>query len=448
MRLLIHPDAAINFNAKAELLFLSLVCNIRKFNHAERGFSPDIFPAATFTGADIIGDIELEESQGAEHGAKWFVHEGYFVGICGESYSRWKQLSSDMQRIQPLFKFVSAKSVSKMIFEWLRDKFKQLTSNVMTEYVVTKLEGEIREHELWFPVAFLHIQSEIRLGGVIFRSIKGEQINKWQQQWENQTTNPEGKQHIAELFLRKRKQMQGLAVAIYQVTAEQERAFEIAFEESNKAISLLRLFTPANMFPEDVSYCLPLGSEHVSSYDYLVFQEDKLITMPSGLWDKPRPWLLNDEYISVIRPTVDILSELLENGDRTEFQNKVLDAVLMYSKNAIAKEPSDKVVYILVALESILLKNENEPIMQNIGERMAIFVGKSVEERRAIIANVKSLYGLRSAFLHHGHSIRDLEVLRHFMHSSCLFFQNLVLHVNSFSSKQDFINKIEDVKLS
>jgi hypothetical protein len=70
------------------------------------------------------------------------------------------------------------------------------------------------------------------------------------------------------------------------------------------------------------------------------------------------------------------------------------DALLLYSRNSTASETTDKLVFVLVSLESMLPKDANEPISKNIGERMAFLVGNSVEraesscpERRCGIPN-------------------------------------------------------------
>ena len=56
---------------------------------------------------------------------------------------------------------------------------------------------------------------------------------------------------------------------------------------------------------------------------------------------------------------------------------------------------ADKLVYILASLESILLKNDSEPIQKNLGERMAFLIGPTVEARKTIIANVVETYARR-----------------------------------------------------
>jgi hypothetical protein len=77
----------------------------------------------------------------------------------------------------------------------------------------------------------------------------------------------------------------------------------------------------------------------------------------------------------------------------------VYDALLIYSRNSVAITPADKLVYILVGLESVLIRNSNEPLGKNIGERMRFLVGDSVDSRKAVLANVDEIYKLRSSFI-------------------------------------------------
>jgi hypothetical protein len=56
---------------------------------------------------------------------------------------------------------------------------------------------------------------------------------------------------------------------------------------------------------------------------------------------------------------------------RTDFQQRLFDASLIYSQNNVAKEPYAKLIFCLVAVESMLVKDPSEPIQDNIGERMA-----------------------------------------------------------------------------
>ena len=94
------------------------------------------------------------------------------------------------------------------------------------------------------------------------------------------------------------------------------------------------------------------------------------------------------------------------------------------------------------------MKNQNEAIVQNISERMAVVLGKNLEKRKNVISNVKETYNLRSRLLHHGQPLKDLKTLKEFMVNAWTFLLILIKGWQRYSSKLDLINEIDDRKLS
>jgi len=68
------------------------------------------------------------------------------------------------------------------------------------------------------------------------------------------------------------------------------------------------------------------------------------------------------------------------------------DVLQLHSRSSIAAGVSHKIVFVIAAIESLLLKDSNEPIQKNLGERMAFIIGESLEERKKIVANVEDFY--------------------------------------------------------
>jgi hypothetical protein len=131
----------------------------------------------------------------------------------------------------------------------------------------------------------------------------------------------------------------------------------------------------------------------------------------------------------------------------SSFRQKPLsDALLLYSRNSIAIEPADKLVYILVPLESMLLQNENEPLAKNVGERMAFLIGQSKEQRIAVRDNTTEIYRHRSGFLHHGRSVKDLEVLATFMLNAWTCFNVLLVNMDRYQTTDELVDALDQKK--
>ena len=54
------------------------------------------------------------------------------------------------------------------------------------------------------------------------------------------------------------------------------------------------------------------------------------------------------------------------------------------------RDLAGKLVYTLVAMESVLLRNGTEPTQQNVGERAAFVVTNTVEKRRETVRGLRA----------------------------------------------------------
>jgi hypothetical protein len=107
----------------------------------------------------------------------------------------------------------------------------------------------------------------------------------------------------------------------------------------------------------------------------------------------------------------------------------------------------DRMVHYFAALEQLLTRGAGEAIQQNVAERMAFFLADTAPERKQIISAVKTAYGLRSASVH-GRSIEETDMLEQFLRRASRFFRSVVQRVREFKTKEDFLNFIEDRRMS
>jgi hypothetical protein len=161
-------------------------------------------------------------------------------------------------------------------------------------------------------------------------------------------------------------------------------------------------------------------------------------------------WHLSDDDVRKYTEKFgfDQVNKLLASKKRTKFQETLLVALLLYSRSTREKDLAGKLVFTLVAIESILLRDENESIQQNIGERMAFINTNVVEERLKIIRNMKAAYALCSKFVHHGHTIQERQAMWRFMIDAWALFTSLAKISQRFESKEDLIDNLEAMKLS
>jgi len=203
--------------------------------------------------------------------------------------------------------------------------------------------------------------------------------------------------------------------------------------------------------PAKTSYSAPLGRQHEDGYDYLLVKDKKIVAHNAGLTDKSTPvWNFTVEDQQTFAPELQVLHGLLVADKLTDFQEMVLSGLILFSRSFLAKEISDRIIYMLVALESVFLKDTGEYIQDAISLRMAYMQKLSVADRKQIIADIKAVYKLRSQFVHHGQrvSVDESELLTRFQRHALLSLMALIPLAASSISKADFFNDLENRRVS
>jgi len=314
--------------------------------------------------------------------------------------------------------------------------------------MLEKANAAVTFFEVWVPLANLAIEHEVRLGPVRVTPISKERLDGWFAEVRKDKT-PDELPRIDQALEKERAKVQGLAAACITLRAERQFAVDKALEKSDDVAACFRLFHIANSQPRAAFYCRALGRENPESYSVFILKEDNYLGR-TGHMIPPYPdiWELSSERLAILEDDLNSFRGLLAVGQKTEFQKEALDAILLYTRSTMIREPADKLVFIFSALESILLKNENEPIQTHIADRLAFVLGLSTDERKKIARLVRTCYGFRSQFIHHGRTLEDFEVLAEFMMYAWNFFIRLTRYAHQYTTRSDFLEAIETRKYS
>lgn len=449
----LHPNAMKNFDEKAE----ELIFQVAEYVEAPKkkppkSSMPDIHISPTFTDKNFIGVPEMGFADGwGNETGKLFRSGKQRFGFWGENYKNLRRIAEAMQKTKELRNTVSVQKLVDLIFYWVEKRLLQQLDIPMTSFVIEECEKIVEEVEVWVPIAWLHIQSEIKIGRVTFKTISREMMDRWLA-LPAEERPPQEEAAIKLAMDRERTELQGFAAATIKMIAEPNRAEEIAFEEAEFSTGLLRFFSPANVIPQATSYCTLQGKEHIPKCRSLIVKDNKIDFYTKAVIDKSNPaWLVSNIMIAEYKELgLDIINKWLESEDKTDFQQSILDSLSIYSRASLASNPTDKLIYILVALESILLKDNKEAIQNNLGERIAFSIGNDVGTRKFIITNTKKIYELRSAFIHHGQQIGidEFEEVQKFMLYSWDFFHWLIKSVDRGLTRDKLFDLLEERKLS
>ncbi len=451
MILNLHPSAIDNYNNKA----LALIDKIEEIKSLppttpfSEVVNSERIPSFTLNQEDIIGDIKITATDYFGNVvSKQFSFEDKEYEITEDGYSSLKLIAERIQSDKNIKDLLGIDFIIDTLFDWVSKRFKRTEECTFMELLEIEAEKSISEFTIWIPVANLNIETPFSVCDSRIETLTKRIINKWEKQASQKEDNH---QNVKDLYDGLRKKYQGYAFVVSKIRANSEHAFKVSTNKANVIISILAIYSPS-MFKPNIKYsCSIKGNEAKNNSECIYFDGNSTLGYISRILDMQNvvPFILPKDYIEAIRDeSLDKLSNIITNPNQTEFEESLSNSIFLYSKAAFTSEPIEKIVYVLSSLESLLLKSENEPIQQNLSERIAIFCIDSLSERKKIIRNIKNVYALRSKYLHHGKSSQELENTTKFLNTVWHFYYKLINLSDSFTSKNQMIEYIENLKLS
>lgn len=370
------------------------------------------------------------------------------LGLAGATHAEFIALCRTLQQQPQIRDALSLGCVVEAAFDWLRDRQYGATNQSMTGYVLQQAGERVASWEVGFPITrtLVATTEPIILGRVKLCRFSPEEHREWARVWQQQGRLDAGAQ-------RKLEQLQNdTAVAITTVVAEPLRAVERGLALVEEALGVLRFYSFANLSPMEVCYCTISGQEFIASPRHLLMREGVLHHVgetQADLKSRP-PWRLDDRELEKMRAVgFDTLARLLGQDMRTQFQDALLRSLDIYSRSCLSSDVQDKLVFIIVALESLFLKSTLEgSIRKNVSERLAFLLGETLDARQHIISCYSRAYQIRSKALHHGVRPQDLEAVREFMDVAWHVFLRLIQNVDRFAQQQDMIQWLDDMKFA
>ncbi len=271
MKIEIHPKAIENYDQKATKLIEQLRFKIQP-KRTVKVENPNVHVSGHFDNTNMIGELKpfWRDSSG-NMAARGFYVRGKLIGLFDDDYKNLTQIAEDIQKKSNPNNIVGVELISELIFEWIKQKYKGVEMPPMSEFVLSECEKQIDDVEIWIPIANLHLEAPFKLGNVTFRVITKNFMDEYETAIKSQLTDPEGIKAMESMFERKRSEIQNRAVAIVKVEAEKDHAYDIANEETERAMSILRFFSLTNLYPTQTCYSAPIEKQHLDGDVYFCY---------------------------------------------------------------------------------------------------------------------------------------------------------------------------------
>lgn len=445
----LHPDSKRSLDDNATKLLSRVSARPRETIPVDPGSFPIERPVTSevrFTGP--IREALVNSS--GQTVAKMVASAEGNMGLFGDDYASMENLGKQFQKNAKLQNKVSIEFIVDKIFDWVMAEHRAKTPASMSDFVAKACHDVIDKFEITIPINELYIESEFSFGRVGMTTLQAGVFDELDQAAEKHDQTEKERAAGQQWRQKLRQRLQGRAAAVVTLEAERIRATQIAIDEATHSLGVLRLYHPAHLAPEATSYCTLLGHEHQITELVFARPEGRLPFISERVIGYvAKDWCISNQNLAEYRSMgFENLNDALKRDEKSQFEERVIDATLLYSEGVLKHSIRDRLMYYLAALESLLLKDRNEPLQQNIGDRLAFFIGENLEERRAVVANVKFVYEQRSSFLHHGEIIKLDERMDKFCHNLWLFFVKVAMSLRQYQTMAEFWKAIEDIKYS
>jgi len=416
-----------------------------------------VFISEHFTDRDIIKvtSVGYVDRLSGRQIARYFIVDNMPIGLDQKSYAEFDRFIDKLYQKKEINSLLSKSFIHDCAFKWFENKYTGTLQEGLDLISFLKGKGEesIKKYKISLPISFLSIEKPFNVGKVLFDYFKKDfcdkYINNVRLKANEQNKFDENKFKIFETNFRKK--YQGTVFASIIVEAEQQRCVEIAKVQIEKALTVLRFFSPSAFVPEMPCYFGIMGQTDIPKSHYFIFENEDDIPLVQETIDERRmhAWTISaHDFLEIYKMGLGLASELIFKEEPTNFEDSILNSMYLLGRSFISREFQDKIVYALVSIETLLLQNETEPIQSNVGLKLAFLTESEPQKRKHVKEIINKAYKFRSSYIHHGKINEDWELLKDLQYIIWAAISNALFSVNRFKTLKEFFDFIDNMILS
>ncbi|MGB2867281.1 MAG: hypothetical protein WBD36_02425, partial [Bacteroidota bacterium] len=273
------------------------------------------------------------------------------IGLVASDYSSFESLVEQIANRSEIKPLLSNRYVADTLFHWFEGRYigKLSSSDPFVSFLLNSAETDIKNHRVAIPLSNFVIEKSFTLGNVLFDFYTSDFFDNVEK-----TLTQRNPRRALDDMKRLRQEYQGVVFAITKVNAEQERCIEVATEETEKALAVLRFFSPTMFWPQIRSYFGRLGHSAVPTNNYWVFDDGQIPEVVQQLGERGQFNLtVETEFLELIKQAgLDSFGELISNPNPNDFEQLFLNSLFILSKSVTSTDFQDKIVFALASLET------------------------------------------------------------------------------------------------
>ena len=317
------------------------------------------------------------------------VREGISYELLQADYPNYINFVSKIHKDKKLNSLISFAFLEKIIFKFITEtKKNSKASQSFSNYLQSEISNVIKEYEIHFKVLYLDIEKNFKVGNVNFEFVDKSFFNgnKKEQYYED---------------------FKGNVLVSFSAKAEKQKAQEIAFKKCSLAIDCLKIFFDIIMFPEDrISFDIDSRTMESEENEVLYFENSDRSKISINNFRIPTHQIISNQQLAIFNERgfekYDCFLKRIDSKEHlTELESSICNSIQMFAKALYTSNLNQRIVEIFTQLESLVLSDSNESIINSLSKYISKLVTKDIEERIMIISIIKEMYGIRSSYIHH-----------------------------------------------
>lgn len=377
-------------------------------------------------------------------------YKGKCIGYNETNYKEFQKLISAIYKERDVNSIISKEFIERKSFEWLLKTHKsKKAENIFSSYILDEMQNSIEELKVHYPMLYLDIGQPFQVGRVKFEFFTKEYFDSLAKQF--RVKNPDKDENPYELM---RKNYQGRVHATYVVRAEREKAKEIALEQCSLAVDVLKMCSETTDIPQaKLSFDIDSRTkENVKNEVILTNPNSTDETFSINLYRLPSQHKIYDNEWKMMlqRQIADFHNFLLSlTIDTSELEQLIINGIKRYGNAISNSNLHQRVVELFTILESLMLIDKNSPIIESVCKYCSKLVFKQPNDRKGLIALLKTMYEVRSALIHHAKEIPfEIDDLRRLQYTVIMLLSNLIKKCDTHKTKQSLLQEIDEAILN
>ncbi len=399
----------------------------------------------------IVGNtIERTTDQIGNTVSIFIEEENSFYGFNDSDFHKFGVLVKSFYSLENIKKKTSLNFIESETLKWLINVYKsKKAESSLYDFLVSSIDLKVKPYTFYFPVLNLEIETPFKIGSVEFTFFTKEycDIIYISQKEKNKTLTEENFNNIY------RKNFQGKVLAKVTVTAEKNKAEDIAKNIAEISVDVLKLYSETAIVAEkrtmfDLNH--KLGYQLQSNYLTHIQHKEDSLTIHNKYTNFP--FIFTEKHYRIANQIgLKTFSDYISKKQDCELNDIIIQSIHLFGSAISNWDLNLRCVNLVTILESIFLKdNEDWKMEIKTKQRLANLLTNQQQEQERIKTILSNIYQIRHKMIHKAKRLSiDFKELSEAQRIIVTAFIRLIqFNIEfGFTDKLTLIEKLEETKI-